>query len=92
MDNLFVILFLISTLALIIGLIKPNIVLSWTPVVKRNRKYVAIYFGIATVVFFILIGLTTPSASESAVKSEQIELENEGQTEKEKEEAKKLIK
>ncbi len=89
MDNLFVMLFLISTLALIIGLIKPNIVLSWSPVAKRNRRYVAMYFGIATVVFFILIALTAPPANESSVKSEQIELGNKDQTEIEGGQAKK---
>ena len=47
------------------------------------------YFGLATVVFFILFGVTTPPANESAVNSEQIKLENEDQIEKEEEQAKK---
>ncbi len=38
MDNLFLILFFVSFLALIVGLFKPNIVLGLLPVAKKNQK------------------------------------------------------
>lgn len=60
MNTLFFMLLLISFLALLIGLIKPIIVLRLFPAAKRNRKSAAMYFGIATVVFFVLFGVTAP--------------------------------
>ncbi|WP_010649953.1 Ltp family lipoprotein [Oceanobacillus massiliensis] len=89
MNNLFLLLFLISVLALIICLIKPNVVLRWFPEAKRSRKYVAMYFGIATVVFFILFGVTAPPTNESADNNEQIEQEKAEKIEEKEEEEEK---
>lgn len=61
MNILFFMLLLVSFFALLIGLIKPIIVLRLLPAAKRTRKYAAMYFGIATVVFFVLFGMTAPS-------------------------------
>lgn len=92
MDTLFVILFSLSFIALIIGLIKPDIVLRMLPVAKRTRKFVLIYFGIATVLFFILIGVTAPPISESEANVERIEQEEKAEKiMKEQEESEKEL-
>ena len=44
MENLFLLLFLLSGIALVIGIIKPGIVLKWLPVTGRTRKKVIMYF------------------------------------------------
>lgn len=51
MTTFFVLLFLLTALALVIGLIKP----SW--VRQSSRKRVSLFFGGATVVFFFFIGI-----------------------------------
>lgn len=58
MDNLFLILFLISLVGLIVGLIKPSL-LSRFLKEKATRKNSVIILGIATLIFFILFGITT---------------------------------
>ena len=73
MNDLFFILFLVSLLALPIGLVKPSLVLKWLPAGKRNRKSVAMYFGLSTVLFFILFGVTVPSTDESVANNTEIE-------------------
>jgi len=56
MQDLFGALFLISFILLVIGLIRPSIVIRWGK--NRTRKRVALIFGIASLAFFILIGIT----------------------------------
>src|SRR5690625_1533573 len=94
MESLFLILFFISFLALLIGLIKPNIVLKWLPEAKRSRKSVAMYFGIAAVVFFILFGATASPANDSADadNNDQIEQEEKAKEEELKKEQEEKIK
>lgn len=69
MDNLFMLLVLVSFFGLIAGLIKPALVLRWLPEEKKTRKNTLLYFGVATISFFILFGITTPSATEEAKSS-----------------------
>ena len=62
MNGLFVLLFLLSIAGLIAGLIKP----AWFNKLfagKANRKNTALAFGIAMVVFFILISVTSPKSN-----------------------------
>nr|WP_233505339.1 Ltp family lipoprotein [Sporosarcina sp. BI001-red] len=59
--------------ALIVGLIRPKILLRWMPEYKRSRKFAALYFGLALVAFFILFGVTAPPESDVAGTSEQDE-------------------
>lgn len=59
MDEVFLVLFLVSFLVMVIGLINPKWYKS-LPEDKRNRKSIAMYFGIAAVVFFILFEITAP--------------------------------
>lgn len=56
MEGLFVLLFLISLVALLIGLINPKIVVKWGN--KRTRAKVFLYYGLSMVIFFILFGIT----------------------------------
>lgn len=61
MDDLFLLLSIISLAGLIIGLIKPQWVIRWGEEEKKNRKSVLKYFGLGVVAFFILFGVTTES-------------------------------
>jgi len=58
MDNLFLLLFLASFVCLIIGLIKPTV---FSRFIKGEitRKKIGLIFGIATVAFFVIFGITT---------------------------------
>ena len=89
METLFCILLLISLICLIIGIIKPKLVLGfWKG--NKTRKKVVLIFGTLSVLFFVLFGLvvTPPDPSEkqsgedifSAVEKE-IEKENLGEKE-----------
>ena len=91
------VLFLVSILGLIIGLIKPSIVLRWLPEGKKNRKQALLYFGGATIAFFILVGVTAPSTTEEVVNEQEVEDEAEKnestseEEEKETEEEKTIV-
>jgi hypothetical protein len=78
MDNLFLILFLISLVSLIVGLIKPSL-LSRFLKEKSTRKNSAIIFGVATLIFFILFGITTES---TPTKNTQNDVGNQKQEQK----------
>ncbi len=56
MNDFFIVLLLVSFLGLIVGLIKP----SW--IKMPSRKRVGMIFGGAIVVFFVLVGITSPTA------------------------------
>ena len=58
MDNIFLLLFFVSFVALIVGLIKPTVFSRFTKG-EITRKKIATIFGIATVAAFILFGITT---------------------------------
>lgn len=78
MENLFFIIFLISVLCLIIGMLNPRIVLRWETDEKRTRKNVLKLYGISIIMSFILFGTTVdPVKAENNVVSE-----GEGSTEK----------
>lgn len=65
MNALFLLLFLVSIVCLIVGLIQPKIFSRFFKD-KASRKFVGLVFGIATVLFFILFGVTsTPSTNKS---------------------------
>lgn len=58
MDDLLILLFLLSISALIVGMINPKLVVRWGHIEKRNRKNVLKYYGIAAIVLFFIIGAT----------------------------------
>lgn len=92
MDDLFIVLFLLSIVALIVGLIKPSLVLKWLPENKRKRKSALLIFGAAAILFFVLIGVTAPPVEENTNSDSQAEQQQEEakakEEAKEKEEAK----
>jgi len=66
MDTLFILLFFVSLIALVIGLIKPNL---FNKLFKgqANRKKIGLAFGVATFVFLILGAATSPTTPKKEV-------------------------
>ncbi len=64
MDNLFLLLFLASFVCLIIGLVKPTV---FSRFIKGEitRKKIGLIFGIATVTFFVMFGMTTDTSKQT---------------------------
>jgi beta-lactamase superfamily II metal-dependent hydrolase len=60
MATLFTLVFLIALICLIIGLIRPKIVIRWGNDNIRTRKKVLMYFGIPLIASFVLVGITAP--------------------------------
>jgi len=75
MDTIFLLLFFVSFIALIIGLIKPTV---FSRFIKGEitRKKIATIFGIATVASFILFGVTTDSSKNNNEITQQPAVEN----------------
>ncbi|MDA2028273.1 hypothetical protein VSY18_04960 [Bacillus albus] len=71
MNTLFALLFFVCLIALIIGIIKPQLVVRWGSEEKRNRKSVLKFYGIGVVAMFILFGVT----SEGTKKTEEAKTE-----------------
>ena len=70
LNNLFFFISFISLIALVIGLMKPNLVIKWGDLERRNRKNVLKYYGLALVASFILFGITIPKeTATNTVKS-----------------------
>lgn len=71
MDDLFLLLFFASTIALVVGLVKPT---AFTRFLKEKatRKDVATIFGIAAIAFFVLFAITT----EPTTQTPQVAQEN----------------
>lgn len=75
MAELFGVVFLIAIIGMIIGLIKPKLVLRWGEDGKKNRKRVVLYYGLAIFISIFMIGVTAESTEYEAEKStEQIEV------------------
>lgn len=70
MENLFMLLFLLSFVALIVGLIKPKTVIRWGDVNKKTRKNVLKYFGTLLLVSFVLFGITVPDTQNTTTQSQ----------------------
>lgn len=64
MDNLFLLLFLASLVCLIVGLVKPTV---FSRFIKGEitRKKIGLIFGIATVAFFVMFGMTTDTSKQT---------------------------
>ncbi|OOR38204.1 hypothetical protein BW895_23130 [Bacillus cereus] len=71
LNTLFLVLFYVCLIALIIGIIKPQLVVRWGSEEKRNRKSVLKFYGIGVVAMFILFGVT----SEDMKKTEEAKTE-----------------
>ena len=88
MDVLFFLIFLLSIVALIGGMIRPDWVLKFLEEDKRNRKHVFLVFGISLIASFILFGMTTDASENEEVAKNQVE---EVEAEEEEEEVVLLI-
>jgi len=64
MDNLFLLLFLASFVCLIIGIVKPTV---FSRFIKGEitRKKIGLIFGIATVAFLVMFGMTTDTSKQT---------------------------
>lgn len=75
MNDLMLLLSIACFFCLIIGIIKPSIVIRWGE--KRGRGKVILYYGVGIIVFFILFGITIPNRSEdktvATVKNNTVE-------------------
>lgn len=70
LNTLFALLFVVCLIALIIGIIKPQLVVRWGEEGKRNRKSVLKFYGIGVIAMFVLVGVTaddTKKAEETKV-------------------------
>lgn len=90
MDNLFLLLFLLSLISLIIGIIKPNLVIRWGSPEKRNRKNVFKFYGVSMIVFFIIFGISTPSTDISKTE-DSIEKQKEVQEEEKNKQVNEVV-
>ncbi len=68
MNTIFAWLFVVSIIALVVGLIKPKL---FSKVFKKktNRKTIGLVFGSAIVLFIILFGATSPSTGGTSTKN-----------------------
>ena len=66
MDNFFLILFLLSFVGLIVGLISPRTVIRWGNKTTRGRVFLT--YGLGMLVFFILFGVTAPQVKKEKEK------------------------
>jgi len=61
MSDLFLVLLLISIVALIVGLKNPKLVIRWGEEEKRTRKKAIWTYGVAVVILFIAFGISMPN-------------------------------
>ena len=88
MDNLFLLLFLLSLLALFIGIIKPNLVIRWGETEKRNRKNVLKIYGLVLIVSLILFGVSLPPSDSKDLVDASTDKDNAVKEEEKKEKEK----
>lgn len=71
MDTLFLLLFFVSFIALIVGLVKPT---AFSRFIKGEitRKKIATIFGIATVASFVLFGITTDTSQNNQTTQQPV--------------------
>lgn len=75
MNTIFLLLFFVSFIALIVGLVKPT---AFSRFIKGEitRKKIAAVFGIATVASFVLFGITTDGSKNNNTVAPQPVVEN----------------
>jgi hypothetical protein len=88
MDSLFLILFLLSFLAILIGLISPKTIIKWGSPEKRTRGKVFKFYGLTLIASFILFGITAPEVTpeEKAAQEAEEKAKQEAKAKKEAEE------
>lgn len=75
MDNLFLLIFFASIIALVVGLVKPT---AFSRFIKGEitRKKIGTIFGIATIASFVLFAITTDSSKNNNEVTQQPVIEN----------------
>ena len=81
MSYIFLLLFLVSTIALIIGLAKPSIFSRFLKA-RATRKNIAVIFGIASITSFFLIGVTAKTNTPEKMQENQVTQQTASQDEK----------
>nr|WP_218059013.1 DUF4041 domain-containing protein [Orenia metallireducens] len=74
LSNIFVVIFLLSIIAIPIGLIKPRWVIKWGKEENKTRKNVIKTYGIILIASFVLIAIITPTPIKNTVKTTQKEV------------------
>lgn len=92
MNNLMLILFLICLVCLVIGIIKPTVVVRWGNSEKRNRKNVLKYYGLGLIITFILFGVSTPKTTKTEDISTTVQVESTVKEKTEEEKAAEVTK
>lgn len=71
MNNLFIVLLLLTPLAFLVGMVKPTV---YHKASKRelSRKQLSKYFGTIFIVLFVLVGATSPSSGKEGVRQEEV--------------------
>lgn len=85
MENLFLLLFVLSIVALLIGVVKPSLVIKWGSLEKRTRKNVLKYYGLSLVASFILFGITMPDEEQLTTTAKTTEKAEDKKEENKKE-------
>ena len=70
MQNFFGILFLLTFLALIVGLVKPSLVIRWGEIKTRGR--VLLVYGVSMFIFMMLTGATAPELTPEQKQAKEI--------------------
>ena len=68
LDNLFSIIFIFSIVCLLVGIIKPCLLIRWGVTEKRGRKQVLFTVLSCTIVLFIISSMTTDAKATSETK------------------------
>lgn len=77
MNNLLLLMFLVSFVAIVAGVIKPSLAIRWGE--KRNRKKVFVTYGLLLIVAFSLLTITGCTADEANASSTIPDSENQEQ-------------
>lgn len=70
---LFFMLLCLALLSLLVGLIKPKWVIRWGEDDNKTRKNVLKYYGLASILFFVLSVATTPESEKTEDKNQLVE-------------------
>ncbi|MBF8984638.1 hypothetical protein IZY60_13915 [Lutibacter sp. B2] len=84
MDILFVLVFFVSIICIILGLIKPKIVIRWGNDSNKTRRMVLLYYGVAMIVSIVMVATTSST-------EEKVSISNSSTVEKSKAELNVLV-
>ncbi len=76
MGNVIRLIFFLCLICLIIGMIKPSVIIRWGILEKRNRKSVLKYYGTGTIIIFILVGIYANKTGNITDKSATVQVKS----------------